>query len=39
MDRDSVLAFFPQGRWNERNANGDDITIDVPGMGYFLLIG
>ncbi|HFI0687032.1 TPA: helix-turn-helix domain-containing protein [Streptococcus suis] len=35
MDRDSVLAFFPQGRWNERNANGDDITIDVPGMGYF----
>lgn len=37
MDRDSVLAFFPQGRWNERNANGDDVTIDVPGMGYFSL--
>lgn len=39
MNRDSVSAFSHRGDGSKRNANGDDITIDVPEWAIFLLIG
>ncbi len=39
MNRDSVLAFFPQGRWNEETQMEMILPLMCQEWAIFLLIG